>query len=131
MSPAPDDALLPPGFGELRLLSKKLVMWGGIDGRAICALLTLCVSAKLQQRNVSRGPHAGANASAVTASTRHHSRALPPLDSLLMLEGHREPLQQQVLQVILLVGLRHILMKTPLQAEHTDAAINGDKTDFS
>ncbi len=33
MSPAPDVTLLPPGFGELRLLTRNFVLWGGVDGR--------------------------------------------------------------------------------------------------
>ena len=37
MSPAPDAALLPPGFGELRLLSPEFSVWGGEDARAACA----------------------------------------------------------------------------------------------
>ncbi len=34
---APDDTLLPPGFGELRLTAGSLVLWGGTDSRAECA----------------------------------------------------------------------------------------------
>ena len=30
--------LLPPGFGELRLFTAHLLMYGGIDGIAVCAL---------------------------------------------------------------------------------------------
>ena len=33
----PDDTLLPPGFGELFVVCKKIVMYSGTDGRAICA----------------------------------------------------------------------------------------------
>ena len=69
MSPAPDRTLLPPGFGELRLLSKEFVMWGGVDGRAICATLEPC--------NLSRSPRAAhlccchARRGASVASSRH------------------------------------------------------------
>ena len=37
MTPAPDDTLLPPGFGELRLTAGSLTLWGGADGTAACA----------------------------------------------------------------------------------------------
>ena len=37
MSPAPNAALLPPGFGELRILTRGLTLWGGGDYRAACA----------------------------------------------------------------------------------------------
>jgi len=39
MNPAPDVTLLPPGFGELRLLGGHLSMHGGVDGRAACACI--------------------------------------------------------------------------------------------
>ena len=36
-SMVPDDTLLPPGFEELFVVCKKIVMYSGTDGRAICA----------------------------------------------------------------------------------------------
>ncbi len=49
MTAAPDDTLMPPGFGELRLTTGSLTLWGGVDSRDECALptmWTLCATAR-------------------------------------------------------------------------------------